>query len=229
MMNLLRRLSNYLARILFVGVLISGVVAAGVFALQPAAPVYAATTTLYPASNGYYQQLACSTPNPCTHYSVVSDGNYATRLKAPAYRAYYYDTYGLTSAGADPGASNITVTVWWVQTNSDQQMQQPLLRLNGSNTFGTYHIPTTYGTWIWSETLARPGGGTWTWSDLASLEAGVGIYLASAQTNYLDEVWVVVSYTTGINIATLDGAAKASLVTVDGVTFSNIKSLDGIQ
>lgn len=101
------------------------------------------------------------------------------------------------------------------------------LRLGGNNTDGTEDAPDSTSYTVYSETLARPGGGSWAYSDLSTLELGILRVATSTRATRCTAIYCVIDYTP--SAPTLTATTGAFTLTGTAATLTADRKLGAAQ
>jgi hypothetical protein len=155
------------------------------------------TVTLRPSGAGNYQDLSQS-PSSGSHYAKVSeitsdgDATYVYTTSTSTTR----DTYTFTSTSAT-GTIN-SVTIYIVARATSSGTAQTVVRISGSNYYGTSNtLTTSYTVYSTTYTLNPGTDNAWTWANINALDAGVRLARSGSSGNdaRCTQIYVVVNYT----------------------------------
>ncbi len=185
------------------------------------------TQTLYPNGTGTYTEFDTL---------VGADTHWQANLTNDALTSHSADTAGTEKNtfamddGTIPSGSTIASVVVnvWAKTGGATDYLTTMVRLGSTDVESSNHSPTP-GDWtLYSDSLARPGGGSWTAADIPNIEAGIkGVEVTNAV--YSTQVYVVVTYTPPNVTVTATGVSSGEHTVILAANSTNLTiSIDGV-
>ena len=179
----------------------------GIECNSPSLGIIAQTLTLRPTGVGNYAQHttfpATDANWECVDEVIPNDATDNVRSASESVPVTEIDSYTTENHTTEVGA--ITKVVMYFRGRSTTwpgiNHMAPMIRLSGTDEFGTYvELPQTPWTTYAEDFATKPGGGPWTWADIDNMEIGIRSYKNYTYTMlFCTQVYAIVHYNESIN------------------------------